>query len=197
LIEASPESADDGMGPSRLTRRRYRDDLPSGTPLAAWAEAWLRVLLTHDGSATLLCETIARQRVSLEVSHQAIATEAPEVVAAHLGGRRFLERQVVLHHENEVMMDNLTYVALDLIDDDVAAHLAERRSPIGHIFEHKPTKKRPIALDCAILDRLWSRAGIPDAEAARSYVLNADRAACMLITECYRAGMRRGLPIRS
>jgi chorismate-pyruvate lyase len=195
LTKAPPESLLDGAS-ARPSRSRYRDGLPAGTPLATWAEAWLRVLLAQDGSATLLCETIAQGRVALEVTHQQVTTEVPQAVTANLGGRRFLERQVVLHHAGEVMMDNLTFVALDRIDPDVAALLTERRSPIGYIFERKSTKKRPVAPDVAILDRLWSRCGAPDPDAARSYVLDIDDRPCMLITETYRAGMRSGLPVR-
>lgn len=182
---------------ARLVRRRYGADVPSGTPLAAWSDAWLRVLLAQDGSATLLCETIVGAPVSLDVVHQSVTTQVPDSVRQQLGGRRFIERQVVMSYDGAVMMDNLTFVSLDRIDPEVATHLAQRQSPIGYIFEAKSTKKRPVAQDDAILDRLWSRCGLPDREAARSYILDIDNIACMLITETYRAGMRHGLPVAS
>lgn len=182
---------------TRLVRRRYDEDVPSGTPLAVWSDAWLRVLLAQDGSATLLCETIVGAQVSLDVVHQSVTTQVPDTVRQQLGGRRFIERQVVMSYDGAVMMDNLTFVALDRIDPEVATHLAQRQSPIGYIFEAKSTKKRPVAQDDAILDILWSRCGLPDREAARSYILDIDNTACMLITETYRAGMRHGLPVAS
>lgn len=182
-------------GPVRLRRRRYGDGVRPGTPLAQWSDAWLRVLLAQDGSATLLCETIVGAPVTLEVMHQTVTTDVPESPRQHLGGARFLERQVVMSFGGEVMMDNLTYVALDRLDPEVAAHLAQRQSPIGYIFASKSTKKRPVPCDGAVVDRLWSRSGLPDPQAVRSYVLDIDNVACMLITETYRAGMRHGLPV--
>ncbi|MFW8593967.1 chorismate--pyruvate lyase family protein [Cribrihabitans neustonicus] len=175
-------------------RQRFGSGIAAGSSAAAWAEAWLRMLLVQDGSATLLCETIADGPVQLEVVHQKVTTSVPRQVRAHLPGSAFIERQVCMSHAGQVMMDNLSYVALERLDPEVRRHLEQGLSPIGYIFDVKRTRKRPVTCPEAVLTRLWQRAGVPDPAAARSYVLEIEATSSMLITEVYRAGMCLGLP---
>lgn len=178
-----------------VSRRRYADGLIPGTPTTIWAEAWLKVLLAQDGSATLLCETLAQAPVDLKVVHQAVSRAVPDEVVRHLSGNEFVERQVVMSFQGEVMMDNLSYAAVDSIDPELRNHLEAGISPIGHIFDRRWVRKRPIPSPVSIQDRLWQRAGVPDPTAVRSYVLEMPSGPTMLITEVFRAGMRLGLPV--
>ncbi|MFW8633756.1 chorismate--pyruvate lyase family protein [Cribrihabitans pelagius] len=189
-LRAAAEAAP-GAGP---VRQRFGAGIAAGSSAAAWAEAWLRMLLVQDGSATLICETIADGPVKLEVLHQKVTTSVPRQVRAHLPGSAFIERQVCMSHAGQVMMDNLSYVALERLDPEVRRHLEQGLSPIGYIFDVKRTCKRPVACPEAVLNRLWQRAGVPDPASARSYVLEIEATSSMLITEVYRAGMCFGLP---
>lgn len=187
-------SSSHGQG-SRLDRRPFDAGLPEGSPFEPWAKMWKQMLLTQDGSATLICETLANGPVKLDVLHQAVTQNVPEAVRSHLPGSDFIERQVCMSHKGEVMMDNLTYVALEQLDGDVRRHLEQGLAPIGYVFDIKQTRKRPLPCPAAVLDNLWARAGVPDPNSARSYVLEIENNSCMLITETYRAGMMLGLPL--
>lgn len=180
-----------------LTRHRYRDGLLPGMATTAWADAWLEVLIAQDGSATLLSETMAHSSVRLDVVHQAVTDEVPDDVRRYLSGRRFLERQVCMSHNGEVMMDNLSFVALDSIDAELRTLLEEGVAPIGHIFSTRWIRKRPVENIPIVQNRLWDRSGFPDPEAVRSYLLEMPETTCMLITETFRAGMRLGLPLNT
>lgn len=178
-----------------LIRRRFDDGVPQGSAFAKWVALWKQMLLVQDGSATLMCETLANGPVQLDVLHQQITEDVPAEVRAHLPGNAFIERQVCLSHMGQVMMDNLTYIALEQLDPDVRRHLEQGQYPIGYIFDVKLTRKRPITCPASVLDNLWARCGLPDPDAARSYVLEIENNSCMLITETYRAGMLLGLPL--
>jgi chorismate-pyruvate lyase len=178
-----------------LLRKRFDDGLTAGSPFAQWAAVWKKMLLVQDGSATLICETLADGPVQLDVLHQQITADVPAEVRAHLPGKSFIERQVCMSHRGEVMMDNLTYVALEQLDPEVQRHLEQGLSPIGYIFDIKLTRKKPVSCPEGVLDRLWQRCGVPDPEAARTYVLEIENTSCMLITETYRSGMLQGLPL--
>lgn len=176
-------------------RRRFDDAIQPGSATAQWAALWKQMLLVQDGSATLLCETIAKGPVQLEVLHQSRTQDVPDAVRDHLPGDEFIERQVCMSFAGQVMMDNLTYISLQQLDADVREHLERGVSPIGYIFDFKLTRKRPIPCPDTVLDALFARSGLPDAGAARSYVLEIENNSCMLITETYRAGMLHGLPL--
>lgn len=178
-----------------LTRHLYRDGLRPGTATTAWADAWLEVLIIQDGSATLLSETIAHSSIRLDIVHQAVTDDVPDEVRRYLSGRTFLERQVCMSHNGEVMMDNLSFIALDSIDAELRTRLEEGIVPIGHIFSTRWIRKRPVENVPTVQNRLWERSGLPDPQAVRSYLLEMPETTCMLITETFRAGMRLGLPL--
>ncbi len=180
--------------PIPVSRRLYREGLSPGAPTTLWAEAWLKVLLAQDGSATLLSETIAQGPVRLDVVHQVVTGDVPQDVRRYLSGKEFIERQVCMSCRGEVMMDNLSYIALDAIDPELRDYLEAGISPIGHIFDRRWTRKKPVPSLVSVQQRLWERSGAPDPSAVRSYLLETPHGACMLITETFRAGMRFGLP---
>lgn len=177
-----------------VTRRRFDEGLEPGTPVALWAEALLKILLAQDGSATLLCETIAKGPVRLDVVHQAVTTYVPQDVRAYLSGETFIERQVCISTCDEVMMDNLSYVAVGTIDSELSDYLEAGISPIGHFFDRRWTRKKPVPSPASVQRQLWRRSGVPDLSAVRSYLLEMPHGTCMLITETFRFGMRFGLP---
>lgn len=189
----NPEAARQGR--PELERKRFMADLADDSPFGAWVRMWRQMLLVQDGSATLLCETLAQGPITLEVLHQTVTSDVPAQVKTYLPGTQFIERQVCMSHKGSVMMDNLSYVALAGLAPDVRQHLEQGRSPIGYIFGSKQTRKRPVPCADSVLSRLWARCGVPDPDSARSYVLEIENASCMLITETYRAGMMRGLPL--
>ncbi|KIC07219.1 hypothetical protein RA19_24780 [Leisingera sp. ANG-M1] len=178
-----------------LERKRFDDGVPAGSAFAKWAELWKQLLLVQDGSATLICEIISNCPVRLDILHQGVTEDVPAEVRAHLPGKRFIERQVCMSHNGKVMMDNLTYVSLEQLDDEVRRHLEQGYSPIGYIFDIKLTRKRSVTCPESVLAGLWARCGVPDPQSARSYVLEIENNSCMLITETYRAGMMQGLPL--
>lgn len=176
-------------------RKRFAADLPAGSPYAQWVGMWRQMLLAQDGSATLLCETLANGPITLEVLHQTVTGDVPAEVRSYLPGTQFIERQVCMSHQGKVMMDNLTYVALERLSPDIRQHLEQGSSPIGHIFDTRLTRKRPVPCADSVLNRLWARCGLQDPQSARSYILEIEGRSCMLITEVYRAGMMQGLPL--
>ena len=182
------------MTDTRLSRCSFSDGLTRTSSASAWATAWKKLLLAQDGSATLICETLVGAKVQLDVLHQAETTDVPASVKAHLAGDRFIERQVVMSFDGQVMMDNLTYIALEGLDPTVKDHLENGTSPIGYIFDIKRTRKRAVPIRDDVLTGLWSRCGEPDPSSARTYVLEIENTSSMLITEVFRAGMRYGLP---
>ena len=182
------------MTVTQLLRSRFSDGLTTASSAYDWAVAWKKLLLAQDGSATLICETLVGAKVRLDVLHQAETSDVPASVKAHLAGERFIERQVVMSFAGQVMMDNLTYIALDGLDPTVKNHLENGTSPIGYIFDIKRTRKRAVPVMDDVLTGLWSRCGEPDPSSARTYVLEIENTSSMLITEVFRAGMRYGLP---
>ncbi len=178
----------------KFCRRRFADGLQPGSATAAWAETLLKVLLAQDGSATLLCETIAGGAVQLTVLKQNITEHVPPEVRQHLPGQRFMERFVTLSSGGEVMMDNLSYIALDAMEPSVCKILEEGQVPIGHLFDRLWVRKKSLFGMESLHERLWAQSGLPDARAVRSYLVSTPAAPCMLISETFRAGMRRGLP---
>lgn len=197
-----PDGLSDTKGPSimtvpmdKLARVRFDDAIADPSPFRSWANMWKQQLLTQDGSATLICETLAQGPIQLDVLYQEKTTQVPASVTTHLTGQDFIERQVTISHAGQVMMDNLTYISLEQLDSDVRFHLEQGLYPIGYIFDVKLTRKRAVPCPDDVLERLFSRCGAPDPSAARTYVLEIENNSCMLITETYRAGMIHGLPV--
>jgi chorismate-pyruvate lyase len=171
------------------SRRCFLDPAEPG----GWPARLLDLLLTQDGSATRLCERISGGTVQLVVHAQRLTTEVPAAVQAHLPGERFVERCVSLVRPGEppeVMMDNLSYIALADLPHDVAEDLLAGHAPIGHLLERVWLKRRELPAEPALQQRLWRQVGVADAGATRSYRIDTPEGPAMLITECFRRGMR-------
>ena len=58
------------LPPDKLVRVRFDDAIGDTSPYQAWAKMWKQQLLTQDGSATLICETLAQGPIQLDVLYQ-------------------------------------------------------------------------------------------------------------------------------
>jgi chorismate-pyruvate lyase len=170
--------------------QRQRFHLPSDPPArAAHARSVLQLLLAQDGSTTRLCETIAKGPVSLHVVEQQIVDAVPAEVRGALPGARFIERITCLAAHGQVMMDNLSYIALDGLPADVRRDLEGGVMPIGHLLARMWVRRSFLNVTPALYERLWGAVGLPDAEASRTYCIVTPEGPRMLISETYRRGM--------
>jgi len=107
----------------------------------------LRLLLAQGGSTTRLCEAVAGGPVRLHVLAQVVTDDVPNSVRETLEGPRFIERVTFLAAHGEVMMDNLTYIAVAGLDADLRRDLDAGTIRIGHLLA--PLWIRCTALPCA------------------------------------------------
>jgi len=164
---------------------------------AAWAARTAQLLLAQDGSATLLCETVAGGPVSLVLHEQRelAAAQAPALVRQLLPGQHFIQRRVSLEAHGQVMMDNLSWLAPQALPADIRAELAQGRSPIGHLLARMWIRRVSLPAAQALWPLLWAQTGLPDPAATRSYAIHTpEGGAAMCITECFRRGMLMTLP---
>lgn len=149
----------------------------------------LQLLLAQDGSTTRLCETIAGGPVSLHVAEQQIVDAVPAEVRSALPGASFIERITCLAAHGQVMMDNLSYIALEGLPADVRRDLEGAAMPIGHLLSRPWVRRAFLVAAPMLYQRLWGAVGLPDAEAARAYCVTTPEGPRMLIAETYRRGM--------
>jgi len=170
--------------PGALLRQRFSDavDAP-GSPRI------LQLLLAQDGSTTRLCESVAGGPIALHLLHQVITTDVPDVVRDALPGERFIERITCIAAHGEVMMDNLSYVALEGLAPDLLRDLEAGRMPIGHLLTRMWVRRAALPPSDSLQDRLWRTVGLADAKATRNYRIDTPDGPCMLICETYRGGM--------
>lgn len=163
---------------------------PHATPdQAAQEQRLLALLLAQDGSTTRLCETIAGGPIGVQVLRQLRTVDVPNVVTAQLPGTRFIERVTSLVAHGEVMMDNLSYIALHGLEPDIEEALAAGRTPIGHLLARWWVRREAVPDSGELSARLWQFSGSPDPAASRSYRIDTPQGPRMLITETYRRGM--------
>lgn len=148
----------------------------------------LRLLLAQDGSATRLCEALARRPITVQLQFQRRTTDVPPSVLAQLGGKAWLERATTLHAHGVVLMDNLSYTRLDAVPDWFLAGLDAGTTPIGHLLDRLPIQRDDLALTDDIAERLWPHVGLPDARAAKLYRISTVDGPLMLVMETFRAG---------
>ena len=172
-----------------LERQRFHQ--PSDSPARAeHARDILRLLLAQDGSTTRLCETIAGGPVSLHVLEQQIVQAVPAAVRAALPGASFIERITCLAAHGQVMMDNLSYIALEGLPEDVRRDLEAGAMPIGHLLSRLWVRRSFLEATPVLYERLWGAVGgLPDTEASRTYCIVTPEGPRMLIAETYRRGM--------
>lgn len=156
----------------------------------AFAPDLLRLLLAQDGSTTRLCETVAGGPVELLLLHQVMTADVPPVVRDALPGEHFIERVTSLAAHGEVMMDNLSYIALDGLPRDVQADLEAGRLPIGHLLARLWVKRAAWQPTSWLFERLDAAVGVRDDAASRAYRILTPDGPSMLIAETFRRGMR-------
>ncbi|WP_280150874.1 hypothetical protein [Piscinibacter sp. XHJ-5] len=171
--------------PSSWRRERFIDPDSADND----ARRLLRLLLAQNGSTTRLCETIADGPVSLQVLHQAPTENVPLLVREALPGARFIERITSLAAHGEVMMDNLTYIALHGLDGTLQRELEAGQAPIGHLLARLWVRRESVSDAAALHHRLWGMVGTPDPASARAYRIVTPEGPRMLIAETYRRGM--------
>jgi chorismate-pyruvate lyase len=176
-------------GPAPRRERFSEGEGDAGRARAA--RRLLEVLLAQDGSTTRVCEAIAGGPVSLAVPRQGVTSDVPSLVRSHLPGTDFLVRVSTLSARGEVMMDNLTYIAIDGLDPALRRGLEEGSVPIGHLLDRLWTRRRRLPGD-AVAELgaiLWAESGLPDARASRAYTIVTPEGPRFLIAETYRRGM--------
>lgn len=176
-------------------RQRFHD-ASDPAPQAAHAQSVLQLLLAQDGSTTRLCETIARGPVSLHVVEQQIVSAVPAEVRFALPGANFLERVTCLAAHGQVVMDNLSYIALEGLSTDIRRDLEAGVTPIGHLLSRLWVRRSFLDAMPELYARLWGAVGLPDPDASRTYCISTPDGPRMLIAETYRRGMlmSRALP---
>lgn len=157
-------------------------------PTDAAAQPLLRLLLAQDGSATRLCEALARGPIGVHLHGQQRTTDVPASVRTQLGGEAWLERVTTLHAHGVVLMDNLSYTRLDAVPDWFLAGLDAGTTPIGHLLDQLPIQRDDLPLADDIAARLWPRVGLPDPRAAKLYRIGTANGPLMLVMETFRAG---------
>lgn len=175
---------------THLPFQRQRFHLASDPPAqAVHARRMLQLLLTQDGSTTRLCEAIAKGPVSLHVVEQQVVDAVPAEVRSALPGARFIERITCLAAHGQVMMDNLSYIAIDGLPADVRRDLEGGVMPIGHLLSRMWVRRSFLNASPTLYERLWGAVGLPDVEASRTYCIATPEGPRMLIAETFRRGM--------
>jgi chorismate-pyruvate lyase len=174
--------------PATLQRQRFHD--PSDGPAqAAHARGMLRLLRAQDGSTTRLCEAIAGGSVTLHVLEQRVLHAAPREVHDALPGSSFIERLTCLAAHGQVMMDNLSYIALEGLPPHLRRDLEDGVMPIGHLLARMWVRRSFLDAAPLMYERLWRAVGLPDPDASRAYRIATPEGPRMLIAETYRRGM--------
>ena len=153
-------------------------------------DAWrvLRLLLAQDGSTTRLCETVAGGPVGLHLLAQRVVEQVPAEVRQVLAGTRFIERLSCLAAHGAVLMDNLSYVALDRLDAGLRREIEAGERPLGHLFAERWVRRDFLAAAPGVYARLWAEVGLADAAASRVYAVHTPAGPAMLIAETFRRG---------
>jgi len=149
----------------------------------------LDLLLAQDGSTTRLCEVVAGGPVELSVLRQQVTSDVPDLVRRQLPGETFIERITFLAAHGEVLMDNLSFIALAGLEPDIEADLRAGKLPIGHLLARLWVRREPIAGVAELAQQLWGVVGLPDPAATRAYRIVTSDGARMVIAETYRRGM--------
>jgi chorismate-pyruvate lyase len=200
MVPRGPSGSDTGRIFTRIfcvsfmvdeTPRRQRFLPPGASPeRSALAHRLLAVLMAQDGSTTRICEAVAGFPVKVELLRQTVVADVPDIVREVLPGARFIERVTSLAAGGEVMMDNLSYVALDRLPQTLQRDLEAGCIPIGHLLTTLWVRRQPLPRqDEQLTQRLWSLVGLPDPEASRAYCIAEQEGPLMVIAETYRQGM--------
>ena len=113
----------------------------------------------------------------------------PAEVRSVLPGARFIERITCLAAHGQVLMDNLSYIALDGLAPDVQRDLEEGVMPIGHLLSRMWVRRSFLDPAPALYAKLWGAVGLPDSEASRVYCISTPDGPRMVIAETFRRGV--------
>lgn len=130
--------------------------------------------------------------VSLHLLEQRVVDAVPTEVRRALPGSGFIERITCLAAHGQVMMDNLSYIALDGLPTDLQRDLEGGTMPIGHLLSRLWVRRSLLDAAPMLYERLWAVVGLPDPEASRTYCIATPEGPRMLIAETYRRGMLMG-----
>lgn len=136
-----------------------------------------------------MCEAIAAGPVTLHVIEQQIVGTVPADVRSVLPGASFIERITCLAAHGQVLMDNLSYIALDGLAPDVRRDLEDGIMPIGHLLSRMWVRRSFLDPQPSLYAKLWDAVGLPDPEASRIYYISTPHGPRMVIAETFRRGM--------
>jgi chorismate-pyruvate lyase len=148
----------------------------------------LRMLLAQDGSATRLLEQLVGASTFVHVIDQYVTAKLPAHLEGELPGKRFLRRITSLASGPRVLLDSISYIALDVLPASVGQELEEGIRPIGHVLAPLWTRRTFRHRDDSMLEELWSAVGAPDPQSSRSLCIYTPRNPILLLAETYRRG---------
>lgn len=152
----------------------------------------LRLLLTHDGSTTRLCEAMNGASMLIHMHQQQTVSQVPTEVCDILGGGLWLQRVTSMHNaQSQVFMDNLSFTRLDAVPAWFTEALNEGSTPIGRLLDQLFVKRIKTVTSSAVQNVLWDSVGLPDARASRSYHITTSEGPFMLIFEVFRDALTR------
>jgi chorismate-pyruvate lyase len=169
-----------------------REPFPSPSEHAndvAWEEVILRMLIGQDGSTTRLLETMAGERISVHIIEQRVLHELPQELTGDLPGNSFLRRVVALEAKGHVLLDSISYIAMDALPEPISRELQEGVLPIGTVLSRLWTRRTFRDQDTNLFEQLWSATGHPDRRASRSSCLHTPNGPCIILGETFRHGV--------
>ncbi|MES2188434.1 MAG: chorismate pyruvate-lyase family protein [Pseudomonadota bacterium] len=176
------------MRTSDIRRQPFR--LPTDSAeQRRWADYLLPLLLTQDGSTTRACETILGGPVHLRLVHQRMTDAVPPAVRALLPSDRYIERLTSKDGQGHVMMDALSYIAVDRLPEDILRDLEAGIAPMGYLLPRLWVRRTAVEAIPAMHEALWAAVGCPDPSASRTYRVEAPEGPLMVIAETFRRGM--------
>lgn len=116
---------------NEFRRARFHQDADSSTQ-AAHARTVLQMLLAQDGSTTRLCETLAASAISVQVFEQDMVDALPGQLHDALPGARFIRRLSSLVANGDVLLDSLSFIALEGLPEDIRRPRASDHSHWPH-----------------------------------------------------------------
>lgn len=153
------------------------------------ASSVLKLLLNQDGSTTRIFEKLVGGPITLRVLEQGVVPDLPSQLAGVLPGKRFLRRLVTLGANGHVMLDGISYIAMDVLPAAALKKLELGAAPIGHLLSELWVRREFRSGDEQLFDQLWAAVGDPDPDASRSFVIHTPNEPCMVIAETFRRGV--------
>lgn len=154
-----------------------------------WEEAILRFLISQDGSTTRLLESVVGGKITVHVLDQRLVQELPRELDSFLPGSSFLRRLTFLEARGHVLLDSLSYIAIEALPPSVIQELQEGNSPIGNMLSQLWTKRAFRTQDTFLFEELWHATASPDPQASRSCCIYTSRSPCMILGETFRRGV--------